>query len=375
MDRPQPTPPGSGGDPLREGLLRLRARWTKVQGARIALQVLFYAFLAGAAVALAFPAVPAAALVGALLVASLVTGLAAAFWGRPEAVALAKEYDDRARLHDLVSSSVELSHRQGGLADALHEDARAAAARLVPAEVVPMRVPREGYWMPVPVLVFAGAVMLSAAWSAEPKRDPRLEQTLEQRLAELESLISEDRSRESERRKALVEELEKLKLKLRPDETEKKDAMEEIAKLREQMEDQREQDEERVRQIKQKLEELTPGQRDTQLEQAMNRGDYSEAMQRLKELQKELEKKLEDQNKELTPEELAELEEILKKLREIEAMLMQLMQIEMDMAMLGDVLEFLEAFDGELADLEDFDPAKVLKLKDLEQPEECKGGT
>lgn len=352
---------------MREGLDRLRARWTKVHGTRLAVQVLFYALLTGAAVAFVFPAIPVPALALALLAASAVTGLAGAWLGRPHATVLAKEYDDRAGLADRVSSTIELQGASGAMVEALREDARAAAARLVPAEVVPMRVPREGYWLPVPALLFAGAVVLGGAFGDEPRRDPALTETLEERMAALEELLSDERGkRESERRKELIEELEKLKLKLRPEETEKKEALEEVAKLREQMERQREDDEEKERELKQKLDELSPGQKDPKLEQAINRGDYAEAMKRLKELQEELEKKLEEKKKELSEEELAELQEMLKKLQEIEAKLMKLMQIQMDLAMLGDVLEFLEDFDGELADLEDFDPSKVLKLKDLE---------
>lgn len=363
-------------DAVREGLARLRARWTKVHGARLALQVLFYALLAGAAVAFVFPEFPLPALVALLLGASVIVGLVGALCGRPSATTLAKEYDDRAGLRDRVSSAVELQHATGPMVEALREDARAAALRLVPATVVPLRVPREGYWLPVPVLVFAGAVFLGGLLDAKPPRVEGLQETLEQRLALLDELISDERGkRESERRKELIEELEKLKVKLRPEETQKKDALEEVAKLREQMEQQREQDQEKEREIKEKLDELTPGQKDPKLEQAIKSGDYAEAMKRLKELQEELEKKLEEQQKELTDEERAELEELLKKLQEIEAKLMKLMQIQMDLAMFGEVLDFLADFDGELADLEDFDPSKVLKLKDLEKLEPCKGGT
>lgn len=369
---PPPDPGASGplrapADAVGTGLGRLRARWTRVHGAQLALQVLFYALLTGAAVAFVFPALPVPTLVGGLLAASLATGLVGALFARPSETALAKEFDDRAGLADRVSSAVELRRATGAMADALREDARAATSRLVPAQVVPLRVPREGYWLPIPALVFAGAVMLGGAYSAVPLRDPKLNQTLEERLAQLEDLLSDERGkRESDRRRDLIEELEKLKLKLRPEETQKKDALEEVAKLREQMEEQRQQDEEKERELKQKLDELTPGQKDTKLEEAVNRGDYAEAMKRLKELQEELEKKLADKKKELTEEELAELEELMKKLQEIEAKLMKLMQIQMDLAFMGEVLDFLADFDGELADLEDFDPSKVLKLKDLE---------
>ncbi|MEZ6018213.1 MAG: hypothetical protein R3F49_24120 [Planctomycetota bacterium] len=362
--RTHPTAPD--GDAVQEGLGRLRARWTKVHGARLALQVLFYALLTGAAVAFAFPALPVASIVGALLCASLIVGLAGALLTRPTETSLAKEFDDRAGLRDRVSSALDLKHATGGMVEALRQDARAAAARLVPAEVVPLRVPREGYWLPVPIMIFAGAVMLGGAYSAVPDRDPNLDKTLEERIAQLDALISDERGkRESERRRELIEELEKLKAKLRPEETQKKDALEEVAKLREQMEQQRDQDEEKEREIKEKLDELTPGQKDPKLEQAINRGDYAEAMKRLKELEEELKKKLDEKNKELSPEERAELEELLKKLQEIEAKLMKLMQIQLDMAMMGEVLDFLADFDGDLADLEDFDPSKVLKLKDL----------
>lgn len=365
MEQSGPPPPAHA-DVVREGLARLRARWTKVHGTRLALQVLFYALLAGAAVAFVFPELPLATLVAALLGASVVVGLVGGLVGRPDTTTLAKEYDDRAGLRDRVSSAVELEHATGPMVEALREDARAAALRLVPATVVPMRVPREGYWLPVPAFVFAGAVFLGGLLDAMPPRDQNLQQTLEERLAQLEDLISDERGkRESERRKELIEELEKLMVKLRPEETQKKDALEEVAKLREQMEQQREQDQEKERELKEKLDELTPGQKDPKLEQAIKSGDYAEAMKRLKELQEELEKKLEENKKELTEQELKELEELLKKLQEIEAKLMKLLQIQLDLAMLGDVLDFLGDFDGELADLEDFDPSKVLKLKDL----------
>ena len=89
---------------------------------------------------------------------------------------------------------------------------------------------------------------------------------------------------------------------------------------------------------------------------------------RLKELQEELQKKKADKEKPLSPEELEELEELLKKLEEIEAQLMKLMQIDMDLQMMGEVIDFLADFEGDLADIEDFEVGDVLKLADLEPP-------
>ncbi len=367
MDTTGLPPPVPQGDAVGEGLARLRNRWTRVHGAELAVQVLFYALLAGAAVAFVFPALPLPTLLGGLLAASLAVGLLGALLRRPSSLALAKEYDDRAGLSDRVSSALSLAAEPGGMAAALRVEASAAAAKLEPKSVVPLRLPREGYWLPLPALAFAGAVLLGGMLDAKPARDKELEQTLEERLAQLEELLSEERGkRESERREKLIEELEKLKLKLNPEETEKKEALEEVAKLREEMEQQRAEDLEKERELKEKLDELTPGQKDPKLEEAVNRGDYAEAMKRLKELQEELQKKLEEKKKDLSEQELAELEELLKKLQEIEAKLMKLMQLQLDLAMLGDVLDFLADFDGELADLEDFDPSKVVKLKDLE---------
>src|SRR5688572_21474233 len=106
--QPSGPPPPVQGDAVREGLARLRARWTKVHGARLALQVLFYALLAGAAVAFVFPALSLGSLVAALLATSVLVGLVGALRGRPDATTLAKEYDDSAGLRDRVSSAVEL---------------------------------------------------------------------------------------------------------------------------------------------------------------------------------------------------------------------------------------------------------------------------
>ena len=369
MNDATPDPRPSGTDPMERGLAALRSRWTRVRGVRLSLQILFYALLCGAVIALVFPDLPAWALVASLVVAALVTGTVGAFLARPGDATLAKEFDDRAGLLDRVSSAVELSAERSPMIEALREDARAASARLVPAEVVPMQLPREGYWMPVPVLLLAGAVAFGGSWNTEPQQDPALAETIEERIAELEELLSrEEGERDSERKKELREMLERLKLELKPDETDKKDAMEEIARLKEELQRQQDAEAEKERELQRMLQELKPGEKDSQLEDALQRGDHADAMKRLKEMKEELEQKLKEKKEELTEEELAELEELLKKLEEIEAQLMKLMQLNMDMQVSGEVLEFLEAFEGELADLTDFDVSKVLKLEDLEPP-------
>ena len=198
--------------------------------------------------------------------------------------------------------------------------------------------------------------------------DPLVAETIEARIAQLEEILSDERNKElGQRKQDLIEELEELKAKLSREKVDKKDAMAEIAKMLEQFESERDLDEKKKLQLKKMLAGLEEENKD--LEDMLEKGNYQDALNKLKEKLDELEKELERKKKEgASPDELEKLEEMIRKLKEIEAQLMKLLQIDADLAWDGEVIDFLRFFEGDLADLDDFDFGGFLKPCDCDDP-------
>ena len=58
---------------------------------------------------------------------------------------------------------------------------------------------------------------------------------------------------------------------------------------------------------------------------------------------------------------MKQLEELLKDLEEIEAQMMELLQLDIDLAMMGEAIDFLAHWDGELGDLADLEPGQLVE--------------
>lgn len=355
---------------ILESLDRLRLRWMQVRSVSLGLQVLFYLLLAGAALLLAFPQLPALKLVLGLGVAAAGLGAAWAWIHRPDAAALAKDYDDSAGLKDRLSSSVELmaGEERTPMVDALLEDAAVATTKVQPAQVYGFALPREGRWLPVPAMMMLGVLFLNGSMGANPKVDPALESSLQAGIETIDELLSPQDSQElTKREKELMDQLKELKAKLSERGVEKKDAMAEVSKLLDQLE----REEQAAQEKERKLKELLAGlkEENKELSEEMQQGDWQDALNKLKEKMKELEEELAKKKKEgASKEELEKLEEQLAKLREIEAQYMKLLQMNMDLDMLGHTIDFLKAFEGDLADLENMTKPDFLKPCDCDDP-------
>ncbi|MFT7679841.1 MAG: hypothetical protein ACI8QC_003846 [Planctomycetota bacterium] len=354
---------------ILESLDKLRLRWMQTRFVSVGLQALFYLLLAGAAVLLAFPGTPMTSLAMALLGTAALVGALTVWFTRPSAAALAKDYDDSAGLKDRISSSVELMDGPSSpMVEALVEDAAIATARVAPAQVYAYSMPREGRWLPLPLLMLLGVVFLSGPGSADQAVEAALEAKLAAGVEAIEDILSEEQNEKlSEREKEMLEQLRELKAKLSERGMEKKDAMAEVAKLLDQLE----REEEAAKEGEKKLKELLAGlkEENKDISEEMEKGDWQDALNKLREKMKELEDEIEKKKKEgASEEELEELEQELAKMKEIEAKFMKFMNLKMDAAMLGHTMDFLEAFEGDLADLENMDPADFLKPCDCDDP-------
>ena len=348
-------------DPVRSGIARLRGRWWRVSLLRTGLRGLFYV-LFGAALTLAFfPEVGVAptllvCLGLTALVALVVSGLLA-----PDEVAHAKAYDDAGGLADRVSSSIELKDAAGPMVEVLRAEAAQVAAGTPAESVYPYDLPKEGRWLPVPALLVAAAIFLPALLAPEAQADEVFVGTLEDRIELLEDLLSEERDKKlSKRSKEILEELEKLMAELDNEKVDKKDTQAEVSKLLDQLQKEEEQQKDLEQKLKELLKSLQENTAKQEMDPHLQQGDYQQALNKLREKLEELQKELEKKRKEgASPEELKELEELIQKLKEVEAKLMQLMQLDMDLNFLGKAIDFLHDFDGELGDLDEFDPAAI----------------
>lgn len=354
---------------ILESLDKLRLRWMQVRFVSLGLQALFYLLLAGAAVLLAFPATPWTSLALAMLGSAALVGAATVWFTRPSAAALAKDYDDTADLKDRISSSVELMDGPSSpMVEALIEDAAIATARVAPAQVYAYSMPREGRWLPLPLLMLLGVVFLSGPSTADQAAEAALAAEIAAGIEGIDELISEQKDKElTKREKEMLERLQELKAKLSERGMDKKDAMAEVAKLLDQLE----REDQAALEKENKLKELLAGlkEKNKDISDEMQQGDWQDALNKLREKMKELEKELEKKKKDgASKEELEKLEQELAKMKEIEALFMKLMNMKIDAGMLGHTMDFLEGFEGDLADLENMDPANFLKPCDCDDP-------
>jgi hypothetical protein len=356
---------------ILESIGKLRRRWLQVRFVRHALQSLFYLLLVAALVLLVFPELGVGALALGLAVAAVASGAVAAIVQRPTPAAIAKAYDDAAGLKDHLSSSVELLGDPNPMAQALVQDAAGATGKVAAKVVYPYHMPREGWWLPVPALLIVAVLALQGLTHADPQ--PTLEElmpALAERVAELESILrpAKEEGRElSAKEQELLAELEQLRVTLGRKKLDKKDAMAEVSKLLDMFEQERELEKEKELQLKKAIKGL--GEKNKELADQINQGDYQDALTKLREKMEELRKEIEEKKREgATPEELEALEEMLRELEEIEAALMQLLQIDGDLQMMDGAIEFLENFEGDLADLDGMDPGEFMKPCDCDDP-------
>lgn len=355
---------GRSHQTILDGIARLRTRWWRVNVLRYALQALFYLLLVSALVLLVFPSLDTGTLSLTLLGFAVLAGAGTAMLRRPSEAALAKDFDDVAGLKDRVSSTVELMGKSDGpMVDALTEEAAQVTRDVPSTEVYPYAMPREGWWLPVPALLVAAVLWLPGFFSEPALADTVFDQSLEERIEELEDMLSTERQRElTPRQKELMEELEKLKSELSGDKVDRKDTMAEVAKLLEELEQQRDAEKQKELELKKLLKSLQEDTGNKDLEEQLQNGDYQQALNKLREQLDELKKKLEEMKKDgASPEELKQLEELIKEMEEIEAKLMQLLQIDLDLDMMGKAIHFLADWDGELGDLEDLVPASMVE--------------
>lgn len=345
---------GSPREVVLDAVSRLRSRWWRVRFAQHAVRCLFYILLASITVAW-IPGLSLGVLASAVVALSLVSAFVLVMSEGTTTAGVAKTYDDLTGLEDRMSSSVELLAQddKSPMVEALLEEAAAATASVRPAQAFPFSMPREGWYTPLPALLLAAIIFLPSMLNAEPEPDLAVEATLAARVLQLEELISKQRSKTPTRdRDKLVAELERLKEELTREKVDKKDAMAELAKMLDSMDDA---EKKKLEELKKLLAELKKGARNSEMAQMIEQGQFVESLNKLQEEIEELEKKIKDAKKDgLSDEELKKLEELLKKAKEMRAKLMKLMQIDMDLGMMGEAMDFLEAFEGDLADLKPF---------------------
>jgi len=344
------------------GIARVRARWMRVHVLAGALRGLFYAGLGATALILVLELDPWMLLL-AVAAAAVLWSLTSALVRVPSRAALAKACDDRLGLADRLASACQLDAESDPLVLLLHEEAARAAGSLEPARVFPFRMPREGWLLPLPAILFAAVLLLPSLLSAEPAPDPLLEETLAARLEDLRDLLSREKAKQpTPERKELVEELERLVADLSREKVDKKNAMAELARSMERLNDSQEKQLEELRKL---LEALRSGDKTAQaIAEQIDRGDLSQAQSKLEQLEEDLQKKLEELQKKATdPEALKALEKELANLKEIKAKLAKLGQIDGDFTDLGEALDLLEGFEGELGDIKDLlKNSKLVKL-------------
>ena len=344
------------------GVQQLAARWSRVQFLRYSLQALFYLLILSALCLLAFPGLHTALVSASLFGASLTIGAALAYSRQPTKGVLAKHMDDAAGLKDSVSSAVELMPAKSPMVVALTQDALHAMGRTSTAEVLPFRLPREMWCLPLPLVLVIGTLLLP---SREPisTPDPEFTAAAQSRLGLLEALLeSGSRDPLSSPQKDIRKELEDLKAQLAAGTLDRKDTQAQVAEILDKFQLERtaqEAQEKRLRQLAAKLPDLAASQ---EIHDLLDFGAFQEALNKLKENIAQLEESLaKGENSELSEIELEKLKELLEKLKELEANLASLVQAQSEFMDMMPTLDFLADWEGELGELSSVRPKKMMK--------------
>lgn len=361
LEDPRPT--------IDQSAARLMRRWIGIEWLRTSLRAWFWSLLI-AAIVIWFTR-PFTLASGALALAlatalPFALGLVLAYRNRPTTVALAKAYDDAAGLDDRLSSALE-NAGNGPFAALLREEAATAAAGVDPRRLITVRIPREGRWLPIPALFCAIALILPSWLDATAEVDVAFEEAVKEHLGNLDEFIAKEKAKDpTGKKKELLAKLEKLSLELDRKKSDKNDLLAEVSKMAEDLEKEREQKELERKELEKALKTPKAGDFSKDVDQSLQRGDYQEALNKLDQLEDELEKKIKELKEQGKLEEAKALEEQLAKVKELKAKLMKLLQLNLDLDALSDVLDFVDAFEGDLGDLE-----KMLKKVKLVK-HECK---
>lgn len=372
-ESPGPNAPSPGGLPddylqqsyLQQSVQRLRRRETFTRWAQLSVRALFY----GAIVALVGLFIVSDSWrwgwIGGVLGTSLLTALAITWAQRPTAVQLAKSYDDHLGLKDRLSSALDLPGHSP-MVSLLRNEALSTAATVDPKRVFRFKVPREGWWLPLPIVLVATFIFWPDSAISTP-HNVALEETIlaqADRLEQLRDQLSQEKNRENDK---TIELLDELLSDLDREKIQKKETLSKLSEVMKKLEDEYQEKQKKLLDEKELLKKLLQNEQTKDLAEQVENGDYDEAARKLKQLEKELEKKLKDPKKPLSPEEREKLEREIKKMKELQAKLIRMRNLKLNIQQSAQVLDFLADFEGEIGEIDDMDLSD-LKFVKLDPP-------
>jgi DNA repair exonuclease SbcCD ATPase subunit len=256
------------------------------------------------------------------------------------------------------------------MAEHLRAQARALAERLDPKRVFRFRMPREGWWLPLPLAAAALFVLLPSWLRGAPEANVALEAAVDAQRVELERAIAELET-DPERFRERIELLEALLRDLDKEHLEKKEALSKLSEAMEELGKQLEEEQRQELEQRQLLEELAKGSETEKLAEEIAEGDTEAAEHELEKLEEKLRKELEELKKSgADPERQKKIEEELERLRKVRAQLANLKNLKLSAMKTAQVLDLLGDFEGELGEIGDLDE-DLSKVVDL--PKEHRG--
>lgn len=349
----------------------IRWRATRAAFLRESARSLFFACLAGVVVALLAPGLGWLPLVLGVLLVSLMSGAVLALFQHPTGLEAAKACDLGSDLQDRLSSALDLGRNEQptGMVKALFEDSRQAVQRVEPTRVYPYRLTSTGRWSVLPAAGLVLAVLIPASGSADSSSNAALMDLLADETSALDELLARKTEEPlSPERERLMERLLELQETMAQEGVEKRDVLAEVAELMEELEKQQVEADQQEKELEELAKKLNAGEKNEQLAEEMNNGEYGEAAARVAEMLDELKERLRKMKEEgADPEEIADLEEQIEELEDLQARLLKLRNIRNDASSKMEVLEFLSGLEGELGDIPDDDiiDGKFMKLGEL----------
>ncbi|MBI3820749.1 MAG: hypothetical protein HY286_18825 [Planctomycetes bacterium] len=348
-------------------IARLKRRSMLVTFIRAELRWLFYAFLALAAVGAAWFALPILGLTAgrapfpifiasAAAVALATAGAILQSWfERPAPVTVAKAWDDNSGGKDRLASAVQIGEGTTPMSRALIDEAVQLSKRVEPARVFPVRVPREGWWLPAPIAMTVALTLLPGWLNAGPTPNPIVTEALHNEAANIKNFVSKEKTKElTPHRKEMLERLERLAMDLSNDKARKKEALAELSKLMDDLKKDKEEQEQKKLDLEKLLKNFQNNDKNRELSEEMNQGKYDDAANRIDKLLDELKEQKKKKMEQKAPQDdLAKIDEKMKKLQDVKAQLMKMLKVNMNIKNAKEVMDFLGDLEGALGELPD----------------------
>jgi hypothetical protein len=273
----------------------------------------------------------------------------------PGKIAVAKKWDDTTGGKDRLVSALQLKHSREPMVSALIEDARVVAANVDPAKAFPLRVPREAWWIALPLAVAIVISILPSLLQAGPIANPVVTEALHNEAARIRDFVAKEKRKDlTQDRREMLERVERLATDISNDKSRKKDALAELSKLMDDLRKDREDLEKKKLDLEKMLKSMQATDKNRELSKELQNGKFDDAANRIEKMIDELKESARKKREEkASKDEIEKLEDKVRELQDVKAKLLKMLKVNMNIRNNQELSEFLGDIEGELGELPD----------------------